>query len=453
MNKTKIILLAILGIFAVGVIWLIANLNNSQPTPGNTSSGIANFTIWLYQDSTFPMDEVVLNFQEKYPAYKNTNIQVESFSDYGEYTLALSSAFAKGQGPDMFVINNSDSSTILSDYAYGVDPSIVNPNDFRKKYYTVFSDDLIDSIPSETEDEGDIEYLKWIPVGYESLWIFYSRSKRLQQKDFDSISSLKSAISRLNEMYPNDIALGMWNGSTVAQASEILVQFFLFEDGVTWLWDLGWGKIKEALTWYMLFGDENGENAYNKRFADMVLLGQNNVDLFARNEIAMIAGYPRLIKEIDAAGVRKALLAAEAFPFYFNTEWATSINYNYFVRSKQSENGEMVNDFFQYLTSDSWAETFLDEYEYYLPALLSLEEIFLDEEIMDGYNITLNDFYNPNHPLQSFDKWVVDAFDREIIKVIDTPNNYLQVFWEFQSKVVCQSKKYSTLTNLSKTCE
>jgi hypothetical protein len=70
----------------------------------------------------------------------------------------------------------------------------------------------------------------------------------------------------------------------------------------------------------MLFGDENGENAYNKRFADMVLLGQNNVDLFARNEIAMIAGYPRLIKEIDAAGVRKALLAAEAFPFYFNTE-------------------------------------------------------------------------------------------------------------------------------------
>ncbi|MGB2111025.1 MAG: hypothetical protein ACPHY8_04045 [Patescibacteria group bacterium] len=49
----------------------------------------------------------------------------------------------------------------------------------------------------------------------------------------------------------------------------------------------------------MIFGDEQSENAYNKRYADMVLLEQNNVDLFVRGEIAMIAGFPRLVKQID----------------------------------------------------------------------------------------------------------------------------------------------------------
>lgn len=453
MNKNKIIILVIFGLILVWVLWLFANLNSNTNNAQTTKSGLWEYTIWLYQDAATPMEEVTQNFISKFPEYKNVAFTIETFSNYDEYTLALSSAFAKGKWPDLFTINNSDSSTLLSDYTFGIDPNIINPNDFRKKYNNIFSQDLIASIPGDTPEASAIEYLKWIPVWYETLGIFYSRAKRLKQTDFDSISSLKSAISRVKELHPNNIPLWMWNGSTVEMVGEIIAQFFLFEEWVTSLWDVTDGKMKAALNGYMIFGDQQWENAYNKRFADMVLLEQNNVDLFARWEIAMIAGFPRLVKQIDQKWFRKSLLAAESFPFYFNTSGATSANYNYFVKSQNPETQDLSNTFLQYLSSDSGAEEYLEAYGYYLPALLSLEDIMLDKNIMEGYNITLKDFYNVQHPLVSFDKAIVYKFDEKIIWVLDNPNNYIDNFADFKQEILCAKNKYSTLQNLSYDCK
>ncbi len=454
MNKNKIIILVIFWLILLWVLWLVTSLNSDKNTWDNTSSDIKQYSIWMYQDAVTPMQEVVENFKSKFPEYKNTQINIETFNDYEDYTLSLSSAFAKGKWPDLFTINNSDWSTLLSDFTFWIDPKIINPNDFRKKYNNVFSQDLIDSIVDDSQEETqDIEFLKWIPVWYETLGIFYSRAKRLKQTDFDSISSLKSAITRMRELYPNNIPLGMGNGSTVEMVGDIIAQFFLFEENITSIAQVTDGKMKAALNWYMIFGDQQWENAYNKRFADMVLLDQNNVDLFARGEIAMIAGFPRLVKQIDEKWFRKSLLAAESFPFYFNTSGSTWVNYNYFVKSKNLENQELSNIFLQYLTSDSGAEAFLEAYWYYLPGLLSLEDSMLDKEILDGYNITLNDFYDPAHPLVSFDKAIVNKFDENIIWVLDNPNNYIDNFWDFQDEILCSQKKYSTLENLSMDCK
>ena len=454
MNKNKIIILVIFWLILLWVLWLVTSLNSDKNTWDNTSSDIKQYSIWMYQDAVTPMQEVVENFKSKFPEYKNTQINIETFNDYEDYTLSLSSAFAKGKWPDLFTINNSDWSTLLSDFTFWIDPKIINPNDFRKKYNNVFSQDLIDSIVDDSQEETqDIEFLKWIPVWYETLGIFYSRAKRLKQTDFDSISSLKSAITRMRELYPNNIPLGMGNGSTVEMVGDIIAQFFLFEENITSIAQVTDGKMKAALNWYMIFGDQQWENAYNKRFADMVLLDQNNVDLFARGEIAMIAGFPRLVKQIDEKWFRKSLLAAESFPFYFNTSGSTWVNYNYFVKSKNLENQELSNIFLQYLTSDSGAEAFLEAYWYYLPGLLSLEDSMLDKEILDGYNITLNDFYDPAHPLVSFDKAIVNKFDENIIWVLDNPNNYIDNFWDFQDEILCSQKKYSTLENLSIDCK
>lgn len=454
MNKNKIIILVIFWLILLWVLWLVTSLNSDKNTWDNTSSDIKQYSIWMYQDAVTPMQEVVENFKSKFPEYKNTQINIETFNDYEDYTLSLSSAFAKGKWPDLFTINNSDWSTLLSDFTFWIDPKIINPNDFRKKYNNVFSQDLIDSIVDDSQEETqDIEFLKWIPVWYETLGIFYSRAKRLKQTDFDSISSLKSAITRMRELYPNNIPLGMGNGSTVEMVGDIIAQFFLFEENITSIAQVTDGKMKAALNWYMIFGDQQWENAYNKRFADMVLLDQNNVDLFARGEIAMIAGFPRLVKQIDEKWFRKSLLAAESFPFYFNTSGSTWVNYNYFVKSKNLENQELSNIFLQYLTSDSGAEAFLEAYWYYLPGLLSLEDSMLDKEILDGYNITLNDFYDPAHPLVSFDKAIVNKFDENIIWVLDNPNNYIDNFWDFQDEILCSQKKYSSLENLSIDCK
>jgi hypothetical protein len=41
------------------------------------------------------MNETLLEFKQKNPDYQNTTFNVETFSDYEDYTYALISAFAQ----------------------------------------------------------------------------------------------------------------------------------------------------------------------------------------------------------------------------------------------------------------------------------------------------------------------------------------------------------------------
>ena len=114
---------------------------------------------------------------------------------------------------------------------------------------------------------------------------------------------------------------------------------------------------------------------------------------------------------------------------------------------------ELSDSLFQYLTSDSWADEYLKNYPYYLPALLSLESDKLEDKIIDKYNIRLGDFYNPDHLLQSFHVGVKNMFDREIIKILDNTSNYLDAFNWLRTELVCKSSKYTLLEGLSNSCE
>jgi hypothetical protein len=167
----------------------------------------------------------------------------------------------------------------------------------------------------------------------------------------------------------------------------------------------------------------------------------------------MIVGYPRDLFNIDEKWFNKSLLAAEAFPFYNLAEWSTSINYDYFVKNKNSANKELADNLFVYLSSDSGADEYLRNYSYYLPALLSLESDKLEDKIIDKYNVTLWDFYNPDHLLQTFNVGVKNIFDREIVKVLDNTSNYLDAFTKLKESLSCQSNKYTTLENLSISCK
>jgi hypothetical protein len=78
----------------------------------------------------------------------------------------------------------------------------------------------------------------------------------------------------------------------------------------------------------------------------------------------------------------------------------------------------------------------------------------MEENIIEGYkNITLGDFYNPDHLLQSFDVGVKIIYDREVVKVLDDTTNYIDSFSNFQSKLTCKSRKYFTLENIAIDCE
>ena len=154
MNKNKIIF-AILGIILLGLlILLVTNLTKSQQNTNTSSTGRA-FRIWILEDEVGKFQEYMTLFKEQSQSYKNKEIMVESFSDVESYKETLTAAFLSGNGPDIFLLNNSENSP-LENQIMGIDPAIVSPNDFRLRFKPVFGSDLIIT----DENDSTIEFLK-----------------------------------------------------------------------------------------------------------------------------------------------------------------------------------------------------------------------------------------------------------------------------------------------------
>ena len=448
MNKNKLIFAIIWWVILLFILFIVSTLNNSSQTPTSKTSS-EPLTIWTVWPQTWWMQWVIDDFKTIYTEYKNQVIVVENFTSYDDYTYALTSAIVSGRTPDIFVLNNNEKDSIFSSQVVAVQPDKVNPNDFRKRYQWVFWDDLIFS---SWEWEEAVEYLWWIPVWYESLWIFYNR-RYVKQSELESLSWLNNIVAELKDEKPNITPIGIWNGSTVKDAWDIVTQFFMLEDGVTKLSDVSGTKLKQGLTSYRLYWDTSGRNQYDSHFDELKNLGRNAVDLFSRWETFMVVWYPSLIQEIWEKWFSKNFLLATPFPHYFSWNGKTLINYYYFVINKDSSKQEIANDFLAYLSSDNWADSYLSNHTYLLPALLSLESDKLEEKIDDDYNIVLWDFYNEEHQLSSFDKWIKSLYDREILPILDITGNYEEAFKQFQQRLICKSNKISTLENLSTSCD
>lgn len=447
MNKNKIIFLFILGaiVFITIVLVLISKSNNSNLWNSSVSG---DFNIWIYQDSESGMNEVIEDFKALNPQYSNTSFAVVSFADYEEYQLALTSALAKNMMPDIFVLNNNETLSVLWDQSILLPNNIISPNDFRKKYKWIFGDELI----VEYDNNGEIEEaLVWIPVGYETLWVFYNR-KFISSSDVTNISSLNNKLKQLKELKPNSAPFGIWNGSTVHRAGDIISQLFLFEEEVSGLWDLSGSKIQAAMTRYFLYGDSKWDNGYDNKFVELSAAGENNYDLFSKWDTYMVTWYPRDLNIIAEKWYSKNFLLASPFPHYYSQSGKTLMNYNYFALNKASQNPEVAYNFLQYLSSDRWAEAYLDAYDYYLPALLWLESDFLEEKVSDDFNVVLWDFYDPMFELSSFDKGIKSIYDREIIQILDNSVGYRSSFEKMKTKLLCQADKVVNL-NLTKSCE
>ncbi|MDD3646323.1 MAG: ABC transporter substrate-binding protein [Candidatus Gracilibacteria bacterium] len=448
-NKNKIIFTVIGVIILLSIIFLLVTMN-SVDNSNNTKNGTDEFKIWIVGDKIESLNDFIEGFKKIYPAYKNKQIIVEAFNSYEDYTYTLMSALSSGNGPDLFVLNNSEKKSVFSDQVLGLDPNIINPNDFRKKYKGVFGDDLI----SVYTDESNVskEYVIGLPVGYETLGIYYNR-RYVKSTDLDNISTMNNVISDLKNKYDDLIPIGIGNGSTVLNASDIITQFFMLEGGVTGLGNLNTNVFKSAFGAYLLYGDTTGYNGYNERYQELKDTKRNSIYLFSRGEVLMIVGFPSMVKDIKESGFSKSMLQAVPFPHYFSAGGKTLINYNYFVINKDTQNLDLANAFISYLYSDAGASSYLSYFTYYLPALLSLESEKLDQKIDPDFNVILRDFYNDSYELSSFDKAIKNIYDREIISLLDNIIISEQNFNSFKDSLFCKFNKLSTFSDLSANCE
>ena len=134
MNKNKIIF-GIIGaiLIALFIFWVFA-LRSSTNKWGIEKTKSDTFNIWVVWDDKGDFLLFLENFKSIKPEYKKTIINVESFTNYEEYYYALTSAITKWKAPDIFVLNNGEKEPVFFEQISGIDPNIINPNDFRKKY-------------------------------------------------------------------------------------------------------------------------------------------------------------------------------------------------------------------------------------------------------------------------------------------------------------------------------
>ena len=449
MTKNKLILSIIWVILLIIIIILAFNLKSDNTN--NTKKTTAwNINIWILGDDKSKFSTLMDDFKKLNSKYKNKIINVESFNSFEDYYYALASSISKWQGPDMFVLNNGEKTSIFSDQILWISPDVINPNDFRKKYKWIFSDDLI--VNYTKEDWTAWEVLAWIPVWYETLWIFYNR-RYIKDNEIKTISWLNSVVSKLRKSNWDIVPIWIWNWSTVDWVADIITQFFVLEEGVKGLADLSWGKLKQSLTSYFSYGDTTLDNAYNSKFTELKNTEENNITLFSKWEVYMVMWFPRIIDEISRKWFSKNFLLASPFPHYFSWQGKTYANYNYFVINKDTIESELANSILMYLSSDLWAEKYLEVYPYYLPALLSLESDKLEQKINPLYNIILKDFYIFYFELWGFDRWMKNIYDKEIIPILDNQLNYLSSFEAFKLRLLCKTKKAVTLLDLSSSCE
>jgi len=444
MNKKKIIFLILLGILTIIIIVVAVIMSKNTDKNNKSQANSDNFTIWILEDSKDDFNVFLDKFKSD-TSNENFIANVETFSDYTEYNMALSSAIIKGEAPDLYMLNNNEKSIFLENATW-LDPEILSPDEMRNSFYPFFWDDLI---YSSGEKEEKTEFLVWVPFWYETLWLYFNLSRVNDVKRLKSFPEIENLIEEFHERKPELTALWIWKWLTVENVSSIFTQFLMSEWAEN-LEDINSSNIKKVFSEY--FSYNSGNNWYIK--ADNILRKQwkTNIDYFADWEIAMIFGFPRLLEKLDDIWFSKRKLRAVNFPEFIN-ESDNLVNYNYFVLNKDSKNQEMAYNLLKYIYSENWEKSYLNNFKHYLPARISLYADLKNREVNEAFYVKLQDFYNPEAEYSSFDKWLKSIFDKEIVVLLDDEVNYLKRAWDFISSLKCKTLKVIKLENLSTSCE
>lgn len=445
MNKNKLVFL-ILWIWIVIIIFvLVSYLSNSSKNKVTTSTNALN--IWILKDDVNKFNDFLKTFNSSNKNYANAKFNVVSFDNYWEYFVSLIWSFLSWKSPDIFVLNNSEWNFFDSQIVW-IDPNDIKVDEFRKNYEMVFSNDLISSIDNWWQK---IEYLKWVPLWYESLGLFYN-FLYLRWKKLDTWSYVNDVITELKTNNWVQTVLWLWNWSTVYDAADIITQFFLLDNKKS-LKEADSTSVKNALSSYFKFWDINWENWYNYFLEDLKSNSKNNLDLFSSWDLQIVVWYPRMLSEIDKKWFNKSFLRASSFPSYTDKVWKVMVNYNYFVINKNTKDMPLSVELLKYFATSQWQKAYLDRFSFYLPSNLTLTKSRLDQNVMTWYYVKYKDFYNPNLELTTFNKWYKTFFDSEVPNILDNWLIWVELFENLKKRLLCLSNKMISQDNLWVACK
>lgn len=180
---------------------------------------------------------------------------------------------------------------------------------------------------------------------------------------------------------------------------------------------------------YFSFSGKTSVNTLAHIESTMRDLNLTTVDMFVRGKVAMIIGFPSLLREIEYAIKRAgsenvlssvSLRTSEIPQISLDPKDAINLGeYNYFALSKTSLNPQAGYSFLAYLATGEAEEKYLQNFPMYLPAQRLREESKMSEAISKDYSrVKYRSFMNSETTLQTFDKGLKNEYDSYFTRVL-----------------------------------
>jgi ABC-type glycerol-3-phosphate transport system substrate-binding protein len=118
----------------------------------------------------------------------------------------------------------------------------------------------------------------------------------------------------------------------------------------------------------------------------------------------MLIGYPSMIEEIKESGFSQSFLSAAPFPKSLGENDRISIDYNYFVINKTTQNIKEASTFLSYLVSDEGADDYYDIFTSRIPADETILNSKLESKIDEKFNVVYQNFLRNGTILVSYDR-------------------------------------------------
>jgi len=433
MSPRKIIFMIVISVFIIWVIGSVFYLSNKSE---KKKVAPQTMKVWITDWTTESYKDIIAGFKAYAPDYKNTNIVFEKkTSDPVRYRTLLLSTMTDETGPDIFVVPN-DEDAVIKEKVEPIPASLINIDGFEKRYEDIFLP-LIFSTGAKWQEQ---KYIYGVPLGYETLGIFYNKSLlREVPKTWNDIDNLYGQGGG-NGVYPTNLGLGPRYTPNMA---DILGLLFI-QNEVLWF-----DKIESSnnqVSSYMNYGTkwvwwtgEEGDiyagsiNLANKK-QDMDNDKLTTYDLFMQWDISMILWYPSIVLELEKSA--KRAWANDASKFILterapvtqknNKEIAENIaKYQFFWVSKASKNGEVAAKFLEYLMTEEAERIYIKENPYMIPALRSFYASVEGQKLSEVLSRTTLDAFIPWQweILHSFNYWLKSEFERFLDEYIDRNEN------------------------------
>ncbi|MBX9809840.1 extracellular solute-binding protein [Candidatus Gracilibacteria bacterium] len=373
MSQKKIIFFIIAGIILVSLIAGIAYISGQTKTEKVQGS----IKIWINDGTTESYASLIEGFRQYAPEFKSVEIVFEKqSSDPDRYRTLLLSTLTEGSGPDIFMLRSGED-ILLENKLEPIPSDVLDFSDFDKKYDDLFQD----LVYSTGSGKGKQTFLKGVPLGYETLGVFYNKSiLREVPKTWNDLENLYKDLPA--GKYPSNLGLGP---TFVPNMIDIL-PLWLQEEKVKDYTQLSNGGV--GFESYMNYGNigvggqrtGEDETVISKRstFAleksRMIEEKLTSLDLFMQGEIGMVIGYPSLILELEKSSKRagesssNAVILTDRIPQSSATESINIARYTYFGISKLTTNPTASLKFLEYLMTPEAERLFSEQYPYLIPA-------------------------------------------------------------------------------------